>query len=57
MYNFVFGTLPADGLALLGTRTSADTVMTKFGSCIYVVPAPAGLTHCPLGDFNKILEK
>ena len=26
-------TVPADGLALLGARTSASTVMTELGTC------------------------
>ena len=28
-------TVPADVLALLGAGASADTVMTKFGSCVH----------------------
>ena len=30
--NFMISTVATDGLALLGTRTSLDTVMTKFVS-------------------------
>ena len=37
--NYVIMTVPADGLAPLGARPSADTVMTKFSSCIYTGPA------------------
>ena len=32
MPNFVVSSVPADGLALLGTRPTAGTVMTKFVS-------------------------
>ena len=32
---FVVSTVLADGLASLSTRTSAGTVMRKFGSCMY----------------------
>ena len=32
----VVSTVPADGLAPLGARTSAATVMTKFVSHVYV---------------------
>ena len=28
--------VPADGLTPLGTKTSVSTVMTMFGSCIYM---------------------
>ena len=31
--------VPADGLATLCARKSADTMMTKFGSCLYTEPA------------------
>ena len=34
MYNFVVGIMPADGRALLGNKTSADSVMTNFRSDI-----------------------
>ena len=34
MSNFPVRTVSADGLALLGARPSAGTLMTKFGSCI-----------------------
>ena len=30
IYNLIFSIVPADGLALTSTRTSADTVMAKF---------------------------
>ena len=36
MYNFVVITVHADGLAPLGARTSADTLMIPFGSHIYI---------------------
>ena len=35
MSNFVISTVPADGLAPLGARTSADTEMTKDKYRIY----------------------
>ena len=35
MSNFVVSNVTADGLALLGDRSSAGTVMTKFVSLIY----------------------
>ena len=34
-FNFVFGIVHSDGLALLGTTPSASMVMTKFGSYVY----------------------
>ena len=34
--NFVISTVPADGLAPLGVRPFADTMVTKFESCIYI---------------------
>ena len=37
--NFSVSTVPADVLALLVSRTSAVTMLTKFKSCIYSVPA------------------
>ena len=43
MSNFVI-IVPADGLAPLGARASAGTMMTKSGSHIYTWPAPQGLT-------------
>ena len=36
MHIFVVISVPADGLAPLGARTSAGTVMTKFGLVIYI---------------------
>ena len=39
MCNSVISIVPADGLALLGARPSAGTVMTKFGSCMYKGPS------------------
>ena len=35
-WDFVISSVPADGLAPLGARTSAYTVMTKFNSCIHM---------------------
>ena len=40
IYNFEVITVPADGLAPLGARPSAGTVMTKFGSCIHGTDSP-----------------
>ena len=40
--DFVVSTVPADGLAPLGTRPSARTMMTKCGSCTWL--AQKGLT-------------
>ena len=37
MTKFSVSTVPADGLAPLGARTSAGTVMTKFATCIQYV--------------------
>ena len=37
--NFAISTVPADGPAPLGARSSAGTVMTKFGSCISTAAA------------------
>ena len=37
--NLIVWTVPADGLAPLGARTSAGTVMTIFGYCIHRKPA------------------
>ena len=34
IYNFVVITVPADGLAPLGARPSAGTVMTNLRSCL-----------------------
>ena len=45
MYNVVDSTVSADGLALLGARTSADIVMTKFGIRIYSEYVAESL-HC-----------
>ena len=44
MLNVVVSIVPADGLAPLGARPSAGTVMTSFMSHIYVGPALGGLT-------------
>ena len=41
MPNFIFRTLPSDGL-VIGARTSACKLMTKFWSCIYSEPALEG---------------
>ena len=37
MSNFVFGTVFADGLALLGARPSAGTVIMKCPVCIFAL--------------------
>ena len=39
MTSFIVTTVPADGLALLGARPSAHTVMTKIMHNIYTGPA------------------
>ena len=41
--NFEVSNVPADGLAPLGARTSAGTLMSKFGSHIHLEPALEGL--------------
>ena len=38
MFNVMVTTVPADGLAPLGARPSAGTVMTNFVSCVYEWP-------------------
>ena len=38
MHYFMAITVTADGLAPLGARTSADTVMTKCRACMYTDP-------------------
>ena len=43
MCNFIVNTVPADGLAPLGARPSAGTVMTKSRSHTYTGPALKGL--------------
>ena len=45
MCDFVIGTVSADGLAPLCARASADTVMSKFGSCLYTGLTLDGLSH------------
>ena len=41
--SFIIHTEPAGGLAPLGVRASAGTLMTKFASHIYTGPAPQGV--------------
>ena len=43
MCNFIISTVPADGLAPLGTRTSVGPVMIKFRSHIFVEPEQYGI--------------
>ena len=45
MFNFSVINLPADGVAPLGARASADKVMTKFMSCKYTYLAHEGLSE------------
>ena len=45
IYNFVSSTVIADGLAPLGARTSAVTVMAKFWSRVYKGPTLEWLIH------------
>ena len=47
--------VPADGLAPLGARPSAGTVMTNAGSCMYIVMSLGWLTHWDL-DHMSIYE-
>ena len=51
MLKFSVNTVSADGLAPWGARPSAGTVMTKFGSCIYMGPTIEGL------EWQSILHK
>ena len=46
--------VPADGLALLGVRTSADTKMTRSGSLIHTGPAMVGLAEYTSGYLSNI---
>ena len=48
----VVNTVHADGLAPLGARASACTVMTKFGSCIH-----KGLTHGGLTVWELLVQR
>ena len=45
MFNFIVITLTADGLAPLGAGPSADRLVTKTGSCMYVKPVFEWLIH------------
>ena len=53
LYNFVVVAECSDGLAQVGAKVSADTVL-MFGSRIMLGPGDDWLTHCPMGDFIEI---
>ena len=50
---FVVIFVPANGLALVGARPSAGTVMIKFGSYIYRVPIPDSLYNSLLAHILR----
>ena len=52
MHIFVVISVPADGLAPFGARTSAGTVMTKFGLIIYMGPALEGWNYQHINTYT-----
>ena len=53
---FLISTVPTDGLAPLGARTSGDSVMFKFGCCIYLRLTPEGLKINCLINMDFVLK-
>ena len=52
--NWVVSTVPVDGLAPLGARPSAGTVLTKYGSNTHMVPALQGTLNIMIGRMLNV---